>query len=548
MRRLFVVTIAAVTLCVGPLVSAWPASASAPTAQIDGSGSSWAANAVNQWVSDVTANGLQVVFTASGSAQGRTDFRNVTTDFGVSDIGFLGVDQATGLSDTSCTDPNIKSTCRPYAYLPIVAGGTSFPYQIRVGGQRVQNLRLSGATLAKIFTNQITNWDDPQITADNNGSKLPSLPIIPVVHSEGSGSTAQFTGYLDTQYPSIWRPFAGAAGETEYFPRKGNQIAQNGSDGVINFVTSAAANGSIGYDEYSYAKAKGWPVANLENQAGWFTAPDQYNVAVALTKAQINTDPTSPNYLLQTLNNVYTNPDKRAYAMSSYSYMIIPTSSTDQRMTTPKRQALANFIDWSICGGQAEMGPIGYSPLPINLVEASFTQMNKLHTADHGVQLGNENVTTCHNPTFVAGHPSENFLAQIAPEPPACAQAGKGPCGAGAGIVTGNPQGGRAPSPSAGTSSSPATSGSRSPSAGASASTTTGASGVPGGSTGTGTGSNNNGNGSLLGSPTNIAASNSSNTNNAVLGALAAVELVLILAIPPIIARRRMQLRSKRDK
>ena len=53
----------------------------------------------------------------------------------------------------------------------------------------MENLRLSGETLAKIFTNQITNWDDPEITRDNNGVPLPSLPIIPVVQSEGSGST-----------------------------------------------------------------------------------------------------------------------------------------------------------------------------------------------------------------------------------------------------------------------------------------------------------------------------------------------------------------------
>ncbi len=552
MRRLLAFAVVAAALCFAPMTGASAANAGAPTAQIDGSGSSWAANAVNQWVADVTSNGLQVVYTASGSAQGRTDFRNRTTDFGVSDIGFQGVDPTTGDSDTSCTDPNIPSTCRPYAYLPIVAGGTSFPYQIRVGGQLVRNLRLSGETLAKIFTNQITNWDDPAITKDNNGRQLPSLPIIPVVHSEGSGSTAQFTRYLDTLFPSIWRPFAGAAGLTEYFPRQGPQIAQNGSDGVINFVTSAAANGAIGYDEYSYALQKGWPVAQLENQAGWFTAPTQYNVAVALTKAQINTDKNSPDYLLQNLNNVYTNPDKRAYAMSSYSYMIIPTSASDQRMTTPKRQALTDFIYWSICGGQAEMGPIGYSPLPINLVEASFQQMNKLHTADKAVQIGTENVTTCHNPTFVAGHPDENFLAKIAPEPPACDQSGQGPCEAGAGIANGNPTGGKAPAAPGGGSPSPTTTaggGSTSPSSGPSPgqSGTTPAPGgsVPGGGTRTGTVAGGTATGTLVGSPTNIAESDNSSSTG-LLGALVGVELLLLLAIPPLVARRRQRGKSGR--
>ena len=61
-------------------------------ALIQGSGSSWSANAVNQWIADVQPNGLQVVFTASGSAQGRKDFAQPTTDFAVSDIGYQGSD------------------------------------------------------------------------------------------------------------------------------------------------------------------------------------------------------------------------------------------------------------------------------------------------------------------------------------------------------------------------------------------------------------------------------------------------------------------------
>ena len=566
MRRLLVLVTATV-LCAGPLIGAQAASAvvaGPPTAQISGSGSSWAENAINQWISDVTAKGLQVVFTGSGSAQGRTDFRNDTTDYAVSDIGFQGSDPASDLNDTSCTDPTKPSTCRPYVYLPIVAGGTTFPYQVRVGGQLVVSLRLSGETLAKIFTNEITNWDDPAISKDNNGSfylangqrvsKLPSLSIIPVVHSEGSGSTAQFTLYLDTEFPSIWRPYSGVTGLTEYFPRKGSQVAQNGSDGMINFVTSAAADGAIGYDEYSYALQKNWPVVQLKNAAGYFTAPTQYNVAVALTKAKINMDKSSPNYLLQNLNQVYTNPDKRAYAMSSYSYMIIPTSASDPRMgktAAPKAQTLADFIDWAVCGGQAEMGPIGYSPLPINLAQASFEQMYKLHTADSAVQISQLNVAKdCKNPTFWAGHPDGNFLAQIAPQPPSCDQSGQGPCPPGFGVgPIGNPQHGKPPAPSGG-SPTPGSSGSTSSSPTGSSSTSPGATGTgtdpSGGSTG---GSAPGSTGStagetLAGSPTALAGSEGKGLGG-LLAVLVAVEVLLLLALPPIIARRRQRRTGK---
>ena len=458
--RLAAVAASVLGLAIGSSPTAASASVISPMAvahaQITGSGSSWSANAVNQWIADVTQNGLQVVFTSTGSAQGRKDFTNVTTDFAVTDIGYQGQDKLTGDADSPCKNVQdfqnglpVGPSCRPFSYLPIVAGGTSFPYQIRVAGKLVRNLRLSGQTLAKIFTNQITTWSDPAITADNNGRKLPNIAIIPVVHSEGSGSTAQFTRYLNKMYPNIWRPYLQQDGDTEYYPRKGQMIAQNGSDGVINFLTSSAANGAIGYDEYSYALNKNFPVAKIQNSAGYFTLPTQYNVAVALTQSRIcgvDVKPSagdrycglgpggstegskSPQYLLQNLDNVYTYNDKRTYPLSSYSYMIIPTSASDSRMTTAKRQTLADYLYYSICQGQAEMGPIGYSPLPINLVQASFNQTAKLKVADPNVDLTKRDVTTCNNPTFVKGNPKRNYLAEIAPQPPACDKAGAGPC------------------------------------------------------------------------------------------------------------------------
>ena len=404
-----------------------PAGAATPQ-QINGSGSSWAANAINQWVQDVYSDGVDVTFNPDGDAQGRQDFANKVADFAVTADGYQGFDSTTGVSDTS--------DGRAYAYLPVAAGGTSFPYQIKYDGTQVENLRLSGETLAKIFTNQITNWDDPEITKDNNGVALPSIPIVPVVQSEGSGATQQLTGYFSTEYPSIWNSFAGQSGATEYFPRQGNQIAQDGSTGAMNYIASSAANGSIGYVEYSYPLSVGYPVAKVLNAGGYYTLPTQYNVAIALEQAQINMDPTSPDYLLQTLTNVYTDPDPRTYPLSSYVYMIEPTggpgySPNDPSETSGKRQSIADFEYYSICQGQSQIGNIGYSPLPVNLVEAAFGQVQKLQQADPSVDLTDLNITTCNEPTFVPGQPNTNYLTTIAPQPPACDAQGAGPSAAG---------------------------------------------------------------------------------------------------------------------
>ena len=96
----------------------------------------------------------------------------------------------------------------------------------------------------------------------------------------------------------------------------------------MNTIAGFAGNGTIGYVEYSYPLNKDYPVVKVLNKAGYYVEPTQYNVAVALTKAQINQDKNSQLYLTQILDDVYRHTDPRAYPLSSYSYMIIPTGPT----------------------------------------------------------------------------------------------------------------------------------------------------------------------------------------------------------------------------
>jgi len=507
---------------------------------IEGTGSSWSANAVAQWVADVNQQGMEVAYTPTGSAAGRRDFSYNTNDFAVSDIPFQGEDPLTHAKDTA--------EGRLYAYLPIVAGGTSFPYQIRVGGQLYLNLRLSGETVAKIFTNVITNWNDPQITADNNGHKLPSKPIIPVVHSEGSGATAQFTRYLANQFPTIWTAWSGIHKPTEYYPVKNNIVPQDKSDGVMNFIRSAAGDGSIGYNEYSYALGAGYPVAKLLNKNGYFTLPTDTNVAVSLTSAEINNDPSSVEYLIQNLDKVYIKPDNRTYPLSSYSYLVLPTGKggkddNEHRMTTAKRQTLADFLSYSVCIGQRAMGPLGYSPLPINLVQASFEQITKLKTADPLVEIAQRPVDQCNNPTFVAGHPEINRLAEIAPMPPECDKIGNGPCtGVGPGGGGGNGNGGGHGGGAGNNGRANSGGGAGGSGAAGSSSTSASAEGAAGAQIDPETGQSINGadsgtNSQAVATPTDLASFREA-TNIKIIAVLLAVLLLAALFAPPLLQQR----------
>ena len=358
---------ACVVACAATLGGATPAFAAD---KIDGAGSTWSQIAVDQWRADVARNGLVVNFQGVGSSAGRQAYIQNQADFAVSEIPFQAA--SFNREGQQIYDEVASAANRPYAYLPIVAGGTSVMYHLDVAGQKVTDLKLSGRTLALIFTGGIKNWNDAAITRDNGGRALPSLPIVPVVRSDGSGTSAQFSAYLANMFPDVWDPFCSAklnrpapCPPTSLYPYFDDSKAQALSDGVANFVSAPYNNGSITYVEYGYALSRSYPVASILNAAGYYRQPTAENVALALKGARINPDRT------QVLTDVYRNADPRSYPISSYSYMIVPTT-TAAGFTAGKGETLGKFIQYFLCTGQQKAKALGYSPLPPNLVQFGF--------------------------------------------------------------------------------------------------------------------------------------------------------------------------------
>ncbi|XUL89346.1 phosphate ABC transporter substrate-binding protein PstS [Streptomyces galilaeus] len=408
-------------LLAGPL--AGPAAADSYT-PISGAGSTWAENAVDEWRRAVNQYGMRISYAGTGSSDGRRQFLSGTVDFAVSDIPF----QTHPTDGSAAERPGSGS----YAYMPIVAGGTVFMYHLTVNGKRVTNLRLSGAVVTKIFTGAVKTWDDPVIKADNPGLQLPHRTIVPVVRSDGSGSTAQFTMWMAAQHKSLWNAYcakvgrSGACGQTSYYPTVSGMIAQSGDLGVAGYIAQNYGEGAIGYVNYSYALNAHYPVAKVLNHAGYYTEPTPKNVAVSLLKAKINTNKSSADYLTQQLNGVYNDTDKRNYPLSSYSYMILPLK-VQGTFTKDKGKTLGAFSYYFMCQGQQQAPSLGYSPLPINLVKAGFDQIRRIP----GVRAQNINIKNCNNPTFTAG--GRNKLAETAPYPSPCDKQGATACTTGSG-------------------------------------------------------------------------------------------------------------------
>ncbi|WP_426509608.1 substrate-binding domain-containing protein [Dactylosporangium sp. McL0621] len=385
--------------------------AAASYAPIAGGGSTMTYNAFHTWISNVFQYGLRVDYERSGNTTGRTRFREGTLDWASTDLPY-------GLGGTDLPPE------RGYAYMPDIAVATGFMYNLTIGGERVDNLRLSGDNIAKIFTGTLTMWNDPALLADNPGLALPAIPIVPVVRTDGSGSTWQFTQWLAARHAPQWTAYCAATGvnpcgtPTAYPVLAGSaMVGQPGDLGVPGYVTQAGANGAIGYVESPQVTASNFPVAKVLNSAGYYTSPTPGHIGLSLLKAKVST-----TNGLGDLSDVYTNPDPRTYELSSFSYMVLPTDNAFT-FNASKGYTLGDFGRYLLCAGQSQVTGQGYAPLPLNLLRASYGQLQKVP----GAQLpATADFSLCHNPAVAAD--GTDALSATDPMPRPCDRLGAALC------------------------------------------------------------------------------------------------------------------------
>ncbi|MDP3967004.1 MAG: phosphate ABC transporter substrate-binding protein PstS [Nocardioides sp.] len=110
----------------------------------------------------------------------------------------------------------------------------------------VDELRLDAPTLAGIFTGDISRWDDPAIAGTNPDADLPDGNITAVHRADDSGTTDNFTAYLEAAAPDVW-----THGEVGEWPINHGEAAPQNS-GVVSAVTNGS--NTIGYADASQAR------------------------------------------------------------------------------------------------------------------------------------------------------------------------------------------------------------------------------------------------------------------------------------------------------
>ncbi len=429
LRSIILAQLACAGMAVTVLFATAVPAAADPTLQ--STGSSFAGVAIQEWVGQAsTLYGTNINWQVSSSVIGLNNLAQSQVDFAASDIPYS--------SQQSTYYPT-----QPYQYMPDVAGGLAFMYNLNGNdGQQINNLVLNSSLIAKIFLGEIVNWDDPAIAAANPqlAGDLPNQEIIPVFRSDASGENYLLSDYLlhqdgaeftaaqnafESANPgdptAIWPvPAQGSNPSPTTYPGwgKGNLVGESGSDNAANYVAAVSSVGSITYVETAYAKEHNFPVASLMNASGNAVQPTSLNVATALEAAVLHPD------LTQDLTNVYTDPTANAYPLSAYSYLVTPcspqlaaaqgsncaSSGPGEPPTGPtsdfppqKGQELGQFVDFLACAGQEKMALLGYSPLPPNLVQEDFDAIGRM---PGGQQPPPVSAATCQNPYVTGALPS----------------------------------------------------------------------------------------------------------------------------------------------
>ncbi len=299
---------------------------------VTGAGASFPAPLYAKWADAYNkATGVKINYQSVGSSAGLRQIRGRTVDFGASDIPLTDADLA--------KDGLVQ--------FPTVMGGVVPVVNVR--GITPGQMRISGQVLGDIYLGKITKWNDAALMALNPGVPLPDSAIAVVRRADGSGTTFIFTNYL-SKVNAEWKSKVGEGAAVNWPTGAGGK----GNEGVAAFVQRLP--NSIGYVEYSYAKANKMSHVLMRNAAGSFVAPDDATFKAAAAGASWD----------KTFYQILTEqPGKDAWPITGATFIVM------QKSQEKPGQAAASlkFFDWAFTNGDRMSSDLEYVSLP-DAVEA----------------------------------------------------------------------------------------------------------------------------------------------------------------------------------
>ncbi len=302
--------------------------------RIQGAGATFPAPLYAKWVQTYNAAhpDVKVDYSAIGSGGG---IKNISDRV----VQFAG-------SDAPMTKDQESAAPAALIHLPTVAGPVVMTYNIP---GLTGDIRLNGDTLANIYLNKITKWNDPALTALNPGMNLPDAPIVVVHRSDGSGTTFVFTNYL-AKVSSDWASKVGNATSVEWPTGLGGK----GNPGIAAAVKNTV--GGIGYVELAYAEQNKLPFATQINKDGKDVRASVTGVEAAISNSVTN----FPDDLKVSITDA---SGADSYPICGFTYFIVYSDFSYMKDKT-LAQDTADFIQWAETDGQGMANALGYAKLP----------------------------------------------------------------------------------------------------------------------------------------------------------------------------------------
>jgi phosphate transport system substrate-binding protein len=315
-------------------------SSSSGGSTLNGGGSTAQAVAQQTWRADYQKanSGATINYEEVGSGTGVTNFLSKAYSFAGSDA-FLTTDQLSQAKQTCGADAiEVPNYVSPLAVIYNLKG--------------VNALNLSGETAADIFNGTIKTWDDPAIAKDNPGTTLPSTAITVVHRSDDSGTTFNFTDYLNQASNGAWADPASVT-----WPTNAGGQGLEGTSGVVGGVSDT--DGAIGYADDSAAADLG--VANIQVGSD-FVAPSAAGASKTLGLSPLETGRPSTDMAVKVDR---TSTKKGTYPLLLVSYLMACPTYSDANTADMVKGYLTYVL--SSAGQQAASAAAKSAPLPANL-------------------------------------------------------------------------------------------------------------------------------------------------------------------------------------
>jgi phosphate transport system substrate-binding protein len=323
------------------------------TGTLNAGGSSAQESAVAAWKKAFqSANpGVTVNYDPVGSGGGREQFLAGGLDLAGSDA-YLDDDELKKAKDRCKSD---------VVEVPVYVSPIAVIYNV----DGVDDLNLSPKTVAGIFEGKITMWNDAAIKADNPNAKLPATKISPVHRSDDSGTTENFTDYLDQAGEGAW-----SGGKTKTWPTKSGEAAE-GTSGVVAAVTNG--KGTIGYADAGQAGDLG--KANIK-VGDSYTTPSA-DAAAKVLDASTQVKGRAATDVAINVDRKLT--DKGVYPIVLVSYQIA-CKTYDKKGTAELVKSWLTYIS-SAEGQQAAAKDAGSAPLSDTIAEKVKTAVETVSAA-----------------------------------------------------------------------------------------------------------------------------------------------------------------------